>query len=137
MPVIKPIITAIATVPVATGGTITTTVTPTVTRYFALIAEGMIGADSITMPATSFVDDAEAAVTAFPALTGSEYFNVYINGMLQQLSLSTLTTASLVLDTTDVPVGIPVLLEIASFTNTASAITTQPTISAPVITIIS
>ena len=41
MPVIKPII-AIATVPVATGGTITTTVTPAVTRYFALIAEGMI-----------------------------------------------------------------------------------------------
>ena len=66
MPVIKPIITAIATVPVATGGTITTTVTPAVTRYFALIAEGMIGADSITMPATSFVDDAEATVTAFP-----------------------------------------------------------------------
>ena len=96
MPVIKPIITAVASVPVATGGTITTTVTPTVTRYFALIDEAMIGA-----------------------------------------ALSTLTTASLVLDTTDVPAGIPVLLEIASFTNTASAITTQPTISAPVITIIS
>ncbi|MGE7822707.1 DUF4183 domain-containing protein [Paenibacillus sp. NPDC093718] len=137
MPVIKPIIIAVATPPVATGGTITTTVTPTVTRYFALITEAMIGADSITMPATSFVDDAEAAVTAFPALTGTEYFNVYINGMLQQLALSTLTTASLVLDTTDVPAGIPVLLEIASFTNTTSAITTQPTISAPVITIIS
>ncbi|WP_127592265.1 DUF4183 domain-containing protein [Paenibacillus lautus] len=137
MPVIKPIIIAVATPPVATGGTITTTVTPTVARYFALITEAMIGADSITMPATSFVDDAEAPVTAFPALTGTEYFNVYINGMLQQLALSTLTTASLVLDTTDVPAGIPVLLEIASFTNTTSAITTQPTISAPVITIIS
>ncbi|KOP67864.1 hypothetical protein AMS62_23375 [Bacillus sp. FJAT-18019] len=137
MPVIKPIITAVASVPVATGGTITTTVTPAVTRYFALVTEAMIGADSITMPATSFIDDAEAAVTAFPALTGAEYFNVYINGMLQQLALSTLTTASLVLDTTDVLAGTPVLLEIASFTNTASAITTQPTISAPVITIIS
>ena len=66
MPVIKPIITAVASVPVATGGTITTTVTPTVTRYFALIDEAMIGADSTTMPATSFIDDAEAPVTAFP-----------------------------------------------------------------------
>ncbi|CAM3534399.1 MULTISPECIES: DUF4183 domain-containing protein [Paenibacillus] len=136
MPVIKPVITAIATPPVATGGVVTTTVTPVVSRYFAVVTAAMIGAAATTMPATSFVDDAGAAITAFPALTGTEYVNVYINGMLQQSSLFTLSTADLVLDATDVPEGIPVLLEIASFTNTASAITTQPTISAPTITII-
>lgn len=135
MPVIKPVYTATSTAPVSTGGAITTAVNPTVSRYFAAITAGMITTDT-TIPAASFVDDADAPVVALPALTADDYFNVYINGVLQQGALSTLTTASLVLDTTDVAVSVPILLEVASFTNTTSTITTQPTISAPTITII-
>lgn len=137
MPVIKPVITAVASAPVATGGAITTTVTPAVTRYFAAVTDAMIGADDTTMPAASFIDDSGAALTAFPALAATDYINLYINGMLQQSSLFTLSTTDLVLDATDVPVGVPVLIEIGSFAGTSSTITTQPTISAPTITIIS
>lgn len=135
MPVIKPVYTAVASAPVATGGVISTSVTPEVTRYFATITADMIGAVSTTMPAASFVDDADAAITAFPALTGTDYSNVYINGVLQQSSIGTLTTAQLVLNTTEVPAGVPILVEISSFADTTSTITTQPTISAPVIII--
>ncbi|WP_334072790.1 MULTISPECIES: DUF4183 domain-containing protein [Paenibacillus] len=136
MPVIKPVFTAVATAPVATGGAVTTTVAPETSRFFVTITAGMIGATETTIPAASFVDDADGAVTTLPALTASDYFNVYINGVLQQSSLSTLTTASLVLATTDLTPGVPVQLEISSFAGVTSAITTQPTISAPTITII-
>ncbi|MBW7474758.1 DUF4183 domain-containing protein [Paenibacillus oenotherae] len=136
MPVIKPVYTAISTAPVATGGVVTTTVNPVVSRFFATITAGMIGATDTTIPAASFIDDAEDPVTTLPALTADDYANVYVNGVLQQSSLSTITTTELVLGATDISVGVPVLLEIASFTNTSSNITTQPTISAPTITII-
>lgn len=97
----------------------------------------MIGADATTMPAGSFIDDSGALITEFPALAATDYVNVYINGMLQQASLFTLSTTDLVLDAIDVPVGVPVLIEIGSFAGTSSTITAQPTISAPTITIIS
>ncbi|MEF2965987.1 DUF4183 domain-containing protein [Paenibacillus sp. M1] len=136
MPVIKPFISATASAPVATGGTITTAITPATTRYFATIDGGMIGATTTTIPAGSFVDDADATIAALPALGASDYFNVYINGVLQQASLSTLSTASLVLATVDLIPGVPVQLEVSSFAGVTSDITTQPTISAPTITIV-
>jgi hypothetical protein len=135
MPVIKPVYTAVATAPVSTGGVITTAVTPVVSRYVAIITAGMIGATDTTIPAASFTDDAGAPVVALPVVTGDDYINVYVNGFLQQSSLSTLTTADLVLDATDISVGVPVLLEFADFADTTSTITTQPAISAPTVTI--
>ncbi|CAH1216988.1 hypothetical protein PAECIP111893_04222 [Paenibacillus plantiphilus] len=135
MPVIKPVYTAVSTAPVATGGVITTSVNPVVSRYFAAITAGMIGATVTTIPAASFVDDADDPITVLPALTADDYANVYINGVLQQSALSTLSTTDLVLAAIDISVGVPVLLEIASFSNTTSDLTTPPTISAPTITI--
>ncbi|GGH19392.1 DUF4183 domain-containing protein [Paenibacillus segetis] len=137
MAVIKPVYTATATAPVASGGVVTTDVTPEVSRYLAIINAGMIGATDTTIPAGSFTDDLDNPVVTFPPLTGQDYFNVYLNGVLQQGGLSTLATTDLVLNaiTPDITAGVPVLLEISSFDNTTSTITTQPTISAPIITI--
>ncbi len=137
MPVIKPVFTAVASAPVATGGVITTTVSPVVSRYFALITVDMIGETVITIPATSFIDDADVAVTDLPALTTEQYYNVYINGVLQQSSMFTLTTTELVIAAIDISVGVPVSLEVASFAGTTSTLTDPPTISAPIITITS
>ncbi|WP_025723261.1 DUF4183 domain-containing protein [Paenibacillus polymyxa] len=136
MPIIKPVFTAVATAPVSTGGAITTTITPTTTRFFATITAGMIGATETTVPAASFVDDADAPVVALPALTATDSSNFYINGVIQQSSLFTLTTASLVIASVDITPGVPVVIEIADFSGTTSTITTQPTISAPTVTII-
>ncbi|SDD17786.1 protein of unknown function [Paenibacillus sp. UNCCL117] len=137
MPVIKPVFIAIASAPIATGGVITTSVSPAVSRYYAAIDAGMIGATVTTIPAASFLDDTDGPVTTLPAVTVDDYYNVYINGVLQQGALSTLTTGSLVLATTDLAAGVPVLLEVASFAGATSTLTTPPTISAPTITIIS
>lgn len=40
MPIIKPVYTAVATAPVATGGAVTTTVTPAVTRFLQQLQPG-------------------------------------------------------------------------------------------------
>ncbi|GAA0393226.1 DUF4183 domain-containing protein [Paenibacillus motobuensis] len=139
MPVIKPVFTATASAPVASGGTVTTTLNPDTTRYFATLTAGMLGPTNTTIPAGSFVDDADATITALPALTANDYFNVYINGVLQQQSLSILSTTDLVLNATtpDLSAGTPIQLEIVSFANVSSALSTPPDISAPVITITS
>lgn len=96
----------------------------------------MIGATETTVPAASFVDDADAPVVALPALTATDSSNYYINGVIQQSSLFTLSTASLVIASVDITPGVPVVIEIADFSGTTSTITTQPTISAPTVTII-
>ncbi|ALA43366.1 MULTISPECIES: DUF4183 domain-containing protein [Paenibacillus] len=136
MPIIKPVFTAVATAPVSTGGAIATTVAPATTRFFATITAGMIGATETTVPAASFVDDADAPVVALPTLTATDSSNFYINGVIQQSSLFTLTTASLVIASVDITPGVPVVIEITDFSGTTSIIATQPTISAPTVTII-
>ncbi|APB70150.1 DUF4183 domain-containing protein [Paenibacillus polymyxa] len=137
MPIVKPVFTAVATAPVSTGGAVTTTVTPTTTRFFATITAGMIGATVTTIPAASFVDDANAPVVNLPTLTANDTSSYSVNGLVQQSSLFTLSTTSLVIDSTDISVGVPVIIEISNFSGTASTISTQPTISAPTITITS
>ncbi|WP_422657076.1 DUF4183 domain-containing protein [Paenibacillus sp. EC2-1] len=137
MPVIKHVFTAIASNPIATGGSITTEVEPNVTRYYATISEEMIGATNTTMPAANFVDDSDALIQGFPALSNTDYFNIYINGMLQLSSISTLSPTELTINSIDILAGIPIIVEISSFAGATSVMTTQPTISAPTITIIS
>lgn len=135
MAVVKPVYTAIATQPVATGGSVTTTVTPVVSRLLAFITAGMVSETATTLPAASFVDDAGAPVTTLPTITAEDYFDVYVNGIPQQASLSTLTTASLVLDDTTIGVGVPILLMVTNFQSSGSTLSTPPVISTPTITI--
>lgn len=131
---IKLFVAATATAPVATGGTITTTVSPIVTRFFATIDAGMITATTV-IPAASFVNDNGDPITDLPAPPTDGFYNVYVNAVLQEENLSTLTTTSLTLATTAAPAGVPVILEVNDFSNTASTITVEPTITAPDITI--
>ncbi|MGG1553307.1 DUF4183 domain-containing protein [Paenibacillus ferrarius] len=131
---IKLYVIAVSSAPVATGGTVTTTVDPVVTRFNAVLTAGMITTDT-TIPAAAFLDDNGDAITNLPSPPTDGYYNVYVNGVLQEGGLSTLTTASLVLATTDTVAGTPVVLEVADFSSVTSTITTEPTISAPTITI--
>lgn len=135
MAVVKPVYTAVASQPVATGGVVTTTITPVISRLLAFITPAMIGATDITIPAASFVDDTGAAVTALPTITAEDYFDVYVNGIPQQASLSTLTTEDLVLDDTSIGEGVPILLMVTNFQSSSSTLSTPPEISTPTITI--
>ncbi|AIQ64166.1 hypothetical protein PSTEL_14860 [Paenibacillus stellifer] len=132
---IKLFVSATASAPVATGGAATTTITPAVTRYNAAITADMITASNTTIPADSFLDDTGAAISAFPSVPSTAYIHVYVNGVIQEAGLSSLSTTQLVLSTTSAPAGAPVNVVITDLTNVSSPITTEPTISAPTITI--
>ncbi|THF77278.1 DUF4183 domain-containing protein [Cohnella fermenti] len=133
---IKLFITATASAPTATGGEIETTVSPNVTRFNATIAGGMIAGGNTTIPAASFLDDDGGTVTDLPAQPTDGYINVYVNGVLQEGGLSTLSTTQLVLSTVDIEEGTPVVLQVSDYSSTTSTITVEPTISAPTITIV-
>lgn len=135
MAVVKPVYTAIATQPVATGGVVTTTITPVVSRLLAFITAGMVSETETTIPAASFVDDAGAPVTTLPTITAEDYFDVYVNGIPQQASLSTLSTENLILDDTTIGTGVPILLMVTNFQSSSSTLSTPPEISTPTITI--
>ncbi|MBB6634778.1 DUF4183 domain-containing protein [Cohnella thailandensis] len=132
---IKLYVAAAASAPVATGGEVTTTVNPDVARFNATVAAGMIGATDTTIPAASFLDDNGDPITELPAPPTDGYINVYVNGVLQEAGLSVLTTAQLVLSTAAIPAGAPVVLQVSDYSNSASTITVEPTISAPTITV--
>lgn len=132
---IKLFITATASVPTASGTVVDTTVDPTISRFNALVTLGMIGVGTTTIPATSFFDDDHNAITDLPAIPSDGYVNVYVNGVLQEGSLSTITTTEVVIDTDQILAGQSVVLEYVDFSNTSSTVTSEPTITAPNITV--
>ncbi|CAN7582048.1 DUF4183 domain-containing protein [Paenibacillus sp. LjRoot56] len=85
----------------------------------------------------AFLDDNgnQVVVDSLPGVPADGYFNVYVNGVLQEVGLSTVTIASLVLSTILAAAGTPVVLEVADFSNTISDISTPQNISAPTITV--
>ncbi|MBB3113678.1 hypothetical protein FHS18_005791 [Paenibacillus phyllosphaerae] len=132
---IKLFVAASATAPVATGGTIDTAVTPVVTRFVAVMDPGMITGGATVIPAASFANDNGDPITDLPAPPTEGYYNVYVNAVLQEANLSTLTQTALTLDTVAIPAGAPIILEVDDFSATTSTMTVPPTISTPTITI--
>ncbi|NEU30290.1 DUF4183 domain-containing protein [bacterium LRH843] len=98
-----------------------TQITPDVQRFVATVTADMITTNTV-IPATAFSDDSGTALAAdgLPDIAADTdvYFNVYINGVLQQGELSTLTPAELTIDTVDILVGTPVVLEVVQITGT-------------------
>lgn len=104
-------------------------VTPTVEKYFYdFVATDRVG-DTITIPATSFTNDAGTAVTTLTtAVTDNGYYLLFINGVLQQTSLYTVTSANVVItDATTVPVDAPITLVVTNFVPEADSTTTITT----------
>lgn len=110
----------------AIGGTATTTtdtdVTPTASRYVATVTAGDVAGGTTTIPAASFSDDSGTVLTTLPTISANEYYNVYINGVLQQEGLSTLTSTNLTISA-EVLVGVPIVLEIIDTIATSTSTT--------------
>jgi len=75
----------------------TTTTVPTDLRYFYTFTADFTGTTT-TLNATDFVNDTGTAVTAFTtAAADNGYYQLYINGQLQQSGVYAVTSASIVL----------------------------------------
>jgi hypothetical protein len=65
---------------------------PTVERFFNEVASTVTGPGTLTIAVEDFFTDTGAAATTLPALaTNNSYFDVYINGVLQMVDVSTYT----------------------------------------------
>lgn len=105
--------------------TTTTTITPLVKRFTAFVVLGNILSGVTTIPSSSFIDDAGNLLTAnsltVPGSNG--YYNVFVNGTLIAGGLTTLTSASLVINNA-LTIGATVVLETISFTASSSSTST-------------
>ncbi|WP_129731636.1 DUF4183 domain-containing protein [Ectobacillus funiculus] len=107
-----------------TASTTTDTV-PTDSRFFHTTTAPTAAGATLTIDAASFLQDDGTAVTSLPSLAANNnYFNVYINGVLQMNGISTYTpgatgVGSLAIAVpaggSGIPTSTPIVLELVSF----------------------
>ncbi|OPA76705.1 hypothetical protein BVG16_16170 [Paenibacillus selenitireducens] len=79
-------------------------------RYTSTIGVGTGVGPAFAIAATAFDNDAGVAATAFPSTF--VYYNLYINGILQQGNTSTITTTAITIPNGDAEnAGTPVTVE--------------------------
>lgn len=106
--------------------TTTTEVTPDIEKYFYELREEERTDDTITIPATQFTDDAGDVMTGnlTPVTTTSGYYMLFINGVLQQSSLYTVSADGsqvVITEGTTIPVGSPISLVVTNFTSASDS----------------
>ncbi|WCK55921.1 DUF4183 domain-containing protein [Aneurinibacillus sp. Ricciae_BoGa-3] len=63
-------------------------------KYFAPASAGTVAGGNLTILATAFVDDNGNAITAFP---NHAYYSLYINGLIQENGVATVTSSQIVI----------------------------------------
>ncbi|GLC86946.1 DUF4183 domain-containing protein [Lysinibacillus piscis] len=87
-------------------------VTGTSTRFFNVLAAPLVIVDNSTVAVGSFLDDSGTAATAFPVVTNG-YYNLYINGVLQEGDTYSVSATELTFHTVTgtLVAGTPLVLE--------------------------
>ncbi|MBB6214782.1 ribose 5-phosphate isomerase [Anaerosolibacter carboniphilus] len=79
-------------------------------RFISTIGAGTGTGATFAIAATAFTDDTGAAATAFPSTFN--YYNLFINGILQTADTSTVTTTTITIPGGDVlDPGTPVIVQ--------------------------
>ncbi|HHW46971.1 MAG TPA: DUF4183 domain-containing protein [Clostridiales bacterium] len=103
---------------------------PEVKKYFYELDPSDITAGTLTIPATSFVDEQGNAVTDITLVTPDNgYYLLFINGVLQQDSLYTVSANDVVIPNVadDIEEESPIILVVNNFAPTADSVTTVNT----------
>ncbi|MBO1000962.1 DUF4183 domain-containing protein [Bacillus sp. SD075] len=80
-------------------------------KFTATIGDGTGTGETFAIAATTFTDDAGAAVTAFPG--SFAYYVLYINAQIQTADTSTLTTTTITIPDGDALDGAtPIVIEV-------------------------
>ncbi len=107
-------------------------INPEIEKYFYLLNEDDRTDDILTIPAAKFIDDAGNIMTGnlTTAATNNGYYLLFINGVLQQSSLYTVSVDGsqvTVNDAETIPVGAPITLIVTNFAPTSDSDTTVTT----------
>lgn len=89
----------------------------TSTRFFDVLGSNLTVADGTTVLATAFLDDSGNPATAFPVVTNG-YYNLYINGVLQEGGSYTVSATELTFNdvTGTIFAGTPLIVEAVDLT---------------------
>ncbi|MET4559946.1 hypothetical protein ABIA69_001089 [Lysinibacillus parviboronicapiens] len=93
---------------------------PIINRYFYIPEEDIDLTNGVTIPANLFYGDDGNPVTEFMLFRPNGYVNLYINAVMQEGGIYTVTTDSLTLNpyATTIFAGTPIILESLGFTTT-------------------
>ncbi len=82
------------------------------TRFFNVLAAPLAVTDGTSVAATAFLDDTGVAATGFPVVANG-YYNLYINGVLQEGNSYTISATELTFNTVEgaLSAGTPLILE--------------------------
>ncbi|HDR8112244.1 DUF4183 domain-containing protein [Bacillus thuringiensis] len=118
----------------AISATTSTIIYPENSRFFYVTTAVTEAEDTLKIDAASFFRDDGSAVTTLPTLNANNnYYNVYINGVLQMEGISTYIPGATGVGSLDISVpaganailvGTPVILELVQFTPNATTIVT-------------
>lgn len=115
----------------AISATVQTTVDiqPEVTKYFYILDPAHLSGDTLTIPAASFTDEnGDAVTTITEAAADNGYYLLFINGVLQQDALYTVSTANVVVNDADtIEEDATVILVVTNFDPVASSTVTVNT----------
>ena len=109
-----------------------TDVNPTVDKYFYELREDERTDGTVTIPATQFIDNNGDILTGnlTTAAADNGYYLLFINGVLQQSSLYTVSgdgSQVVITDAATVPVGAPITLIVNNFAPVSDSSTTVTT----------
>ncbi|MDM5247491.1 DUF4183 domain-containing protein [Lysinibacillus sp. G4S2] len=90
---------------------------PTVNRYFYVVPSNIDLTNGATLPANLFFHDNGNTVTEFTIFNPNGYVNLYINGVMQEGGIYSLTTTSLTLNPYNSTIyrGTPIIIESLGF----------------------
>ncbi|HHW66546.1 DUF4183 domain-containing protein [Defluviitalea raffinosedens] len=99
---------------------------PDVERYFYSVDPAHRVGSTLEIPATAFVDDTDTPVTTITeAIAGNGYYLLFINGVLQQSDLYTISDTQVVItDAASIPDGAVITLVVTNFVPDADSTTT-------------
>ncbi|MEA0565349.1 MULTISPECIES: DUF4183 domain-containing protein [Lysinibacillus] len=91
---------------------------PTIHRYFYIVTADLDLTNGATLPATLFWNDNADPITEFTIFSPNGYINLYINAVMQEGGIYTVTPASLTIDPYNATLyrGTPIIIESLGFT---------------------
>jgi hypothetical protein len=107
-------------------------INPEISKYFYELREDERTDDVLTIPAAQFTDDAGNIMTGnlTTVSTDNGYYLLFINGVLQQSSLFTVSTDGsqvVINQASTIPVGTPITLTVNNFNPISTSTTTITT----------
>ncbi|SFE25044.1 Collagen triple helix repeat-containing protein [Paenibacillus algorifonticola] len=93
------------------------TIIPSVNRYFYTPSSDLVLSVPVAIPANLFTDDANNLIALFPTLGINSYSNLFINGILQEGGMYSVSTGALNFNPQGGIIygGTPIILEIMQF----------------------